>query len=157
VGVTPAVIGICLALEAALPGHWIDSPPAGHDQPAAALFIRSTQFTLSWTHSIEKQRWEEDYNVLATDDDSGRILLIPTAARIKGSGAGMEPPEDSRLIDGWYVYRPTTVPLTALRLTRSFYTDDYTFCTNNQCRSMAALLPSDGKTTLLWGCKKTHS
>ena len=43
------VLGICLALAAA---------------PAASIFVPAERFTLAWTHSIEKVRWEEDYAVL---------------------------------------------------------------------------------------------
>src|SRR5439155_12543371 len=42
-------------------------------------------FTLVWTHSIEKVDWQEDWRV--TPDG-----LELVQARIKGSGAGMEPP-----------------------------------------------------------------
>ena len=38
-----------------------------------------TDFTLAWTHSIEKIRWEEDYRVTP----SGLLL---GEARVKGSG-----------------------------------------------------------------------
>jgi hypothetical protein len=50
---------------------------------AASLAIDS--FTLSWIHSIEKIRWEEDWRIEAG-------ALVVTEARIRGSGAGMEPP-----------------------------------------------------------------
>jgi hypothetical protein len=42
-------------------------------------------FTLVWTHSIEKVDWQEDWHV--TPDG-----LELVQARVKGSGAGMEPP-----------------------------------------------------------------
>jgi len=47
--------------------------------------LATNAFTLAWTHSIEKIRWEEDYRV-----ENGRLRLVE--ARIAGSGAGMEPP-----------------------------------------------------------------
>ncbi|TIT38538.1 MAG: DUF1850 domain-containing protein, partial [Mesorhizobium sp.] len=52
-------------------------------------------FTLSWTHSVEKTHWQEDWKVLP----SGLQIV---EARIKGSGAGMEPPEGAVLRDGWW-------------------------------------------------------
>ena len=45
-----------------------------------------TQFGLRWQHSIEKIEWAEDYEV------AGPWLHL-SQARIRGSGAGMEPPE----------------------------------------------------------------
>ncbi|MEY3669784.1 MAG: hypothetical protein RL258_1179 [Pseudomonadota bacterium] len=151
-----SMIGLCLALASALPDASPDSPPRYADETAAAVFLKATRFTLAWTHSIEKQRWEEDYDLVAADPRSGadRFWLRPLEARIKGSGAGMEPPEGSRLRDGWFVYRPATAPLPLLRLSRSFFTDDYSLCIDSHCTSMARVLPSDGQTTLLWGCKK---
>ncbi|TIX68318.1 MAG: DUF1850 domain-containing protein, partial [Mesorhizobium sp.] len=52
-------------------------------------------FTLAWTHSVEKTRWQEDWKVMPSG-------LQIAEARIKGSGAGMEPPEGSVLRDGWW-------------------------------------------------------
>ena len=40
-------------------------------------------------------------------------------ARIKGSGAGMEPPEGAGLEDGWWVYMPAIPPLPRLVLAAS--------------------------------------
>jgi hypothetical protein len=42
-------------------------------------------FTLVWTHSIEKTDWQEDWRITP----KGLELV---QARVKGSGAGMEPP-----------------------------------------------------------------
>ena len=52
-----------------------------------------TQFGLRWQHSIEKIEWTEDYEV------AGPWLHL-SQARIRGSGAGMEPPEGATLVDG---------------------------------------------------------
>jgi hypothetical protein len=52
-------------------------------------------FTLVWTHSIEKVDWQEDWRI--TPD-----RLVLEQARVKGTGAGMEPPPDARRIDGWF-------------------------------------------------------
>ena len=56
-------------------------------------------FTLAWTHSIEKVDWQEDWRVTP----QGLELV---QARVKGSGAGMEPPSDARLVDGWFQWQP---------------------------------------------------
>ena len=131
-----AIAGVCLALA------------LGHAPP---LFVPARSFTLAWMHSIEKTRWEEDYAVVPA---AGGWRLRAGAARIRGSGAGMEPPPDAVLRDGWYVYQPTTPPLKELRLTRSRFTADYDWCQDGQCRSLGELLPSDGGVTLLWPCAK---
>jgi hypothetical protein len=55
-------------------------------------------FTLAWTHSIEKTRWEEDWRLAG-----GRLQLVE--ARIRGSGAGMEPPAGAVLENGVWRYR----------------------------------------------------
>ena len=57
---------------------------------AFAAQLEVTDFTLAWTHSVERVRWEEDWRV-----ESKRLVLIES--RIKGSGAGMEPPPDAVL------------------------------------------------------------
>jgi hypothetical protein len=146
--VVSSVLGICLALEAAL-------------SPAGTVFLATDSFTLAWTHSIEKQRWEEDYrvvrdtNVRAGESNDAGLLLMPVRARVKGSGAGMEPGPDSQLIDGWFQYQPPQIALPSLRLSRSFFTEDFSLCLTNVCRNMSEILPSDGEVTLLWACEKT--
>jgi hypothetical protein len=97
---------------------------------SVALPIQS--FTLAWTHSIEKIRWEEDYRI-----EGGRLVL--TEARIRGSGAGMEPPEGAVLENGAWHYRPALPPLPQLRLARSPYTSDYSLCWENRCHPMAEI------------------
>jgi len=61
--------------------------------------LAASLFSLSWTHSVQKTEWHEVWQV----GDAGLIL---TEARVKGSGAGMEPPEGSKLVEDWWVYRP---------------------------------------------------
>lgn len=75
-----------------------------------ALAISS--FTLSWTHSVQKTEWREDW--VATQ---GGLQIIE--ARIKGSGAGMEPGDGARLIDGWWVWSPQLGPQRELALASS--------------------------------------
>lgn len=90
-------------------------------------------FTLSWMHSVEKTEWQEDYRVV-----DGALRL--EAARIKGSGAGMEPPDDAVLRDGWWEYRPQVAPMDTLRLTFSHATADYRLCWAGGCRMLGDLL-----------------
>jgi hypothetical protein len=91
-------------------------------------------FTLAWTHSIEKTRWEEDWQI------RGGQLSI-REARIKGSGAGMEPPSGALLENGIWHYRPATQPSGSVLLTHSPYTAGYEFCTGQSCQSLSHLLP----------------
>ncbi|HCL84969.1 MAG TPA: DUF1850 domain-containing protein [Comamonadaceae bacterium] len=130
--------GICLALAASA---------------AAPVFVPTSQFTVAWTHSIEKVRWEEDYAVLPGPP----VALRALSARVRGSAAGMEPPDDAQLRGGWYHYRPTTPLPEALRLTRSEFTPDFTLCVHGSCRPMGHWLPSDGGITLLSACTQPHA
>ena len=114
---------------------------------AAGAVLAVNGFTLAWMHSIEKIRWEEDWRIV------GRELVI-TEARIRGTGAGMEPPDGAVLRRGWYEYVPAHQPQGPLRLTRSPYTADYDWCARGRCRPLGAWLPSDGGITLLWPCQK---
>jgi hypothetical protein len=98
---------------------------------AASLPLSS--FTLAWTHSIEKLRWEEDYRVVA-----GKLVL--EEARIRGAGAGMEPPPDARFENGVWHYRPALPPLERLTLTHSPYTAGYEVCTAGACNQLAGIL-----------------
>ena len=101
---------------------------------AASAVLAIEGFTLAWMHSIEKIRWEEDWRI------EGKTLVI-TEARIRGNGAGMEPPAGSVLKDGVWHYRPALPPQTALRLTHSPYTSGYELCVEGRCRPLADHLP----------------
>lgn len=130
-------LGVCLVLAAAA-------------QTATPVFTPVERFTLAWTHSIEKVRWEEDYLV----EKAGTLpMLRALTARVRGSAAGMEPPEDAVLRNGWYEYKPQTWSPQGLRLTRSAYTADYEWCIDGRCQPLARLLPSDGDITLLTPCE----
>lgn len=89
-------------------------------------------FTLSWSHSIEKTRWEEDWRVTPAG-------LRIVAARVKGSGAGMEPPEGAVLKDGWWSYRPRLGARPAVRLAASGATGGgWTLCAGQSCMDLGA-------------------
>ncbi len=92
------------------------------------------RFTLAWTHSIEKVRWEEDY----VRRPGG---FVPVAARIHGNGAGMEIPEDAVLRNGVWHYTPDLGPLPVLRLARSIHVADYEICQDGRCRAISELVP----------------
>jgi hypothetical protein len=60
--------------------------------------VPTERFTLAWEHSVEKVLWEEDYRV------AGEWIYM-TGARIRGSGAGMEPPDGAVLFRGAWHFR----------------------------------------------------
>lgn len=86
-------------------------------------------FTLSWRHSIEKVEWQEDWRAEA----DGLHLL---QARVQGSGAGMDPPVDARLVDGWWQYDPHLAPVRRLTLARSGLVADHRLCHGGECRPL---------------------
>ena len=86
------------------------------------------EFTLAWTHSVEKTRWEETYRI-----DSDQLVLVE--ARVEGSGAGMEPPPGARLRDGRWTWQPQSAH-PELRLTESTFTQDYTLCASGRCADL---------------------
>lgn len=118
-------------------------------------FIATTQFTLAWTHTIEKVRWEEDYQV-HYDSLLQQSQLHAVAARVKGSAAGMEPPLEAYLQNGWYHYVPVEKYPTVLRLTRSEFSADYEWCDSQGCVPLSAKMPRDGGVTLLTACTQAH-
>ena len=101
---------------------------------AAGAVLAVNGFTLAWMHSIEKIRWEEDWRIV------GRELVI-TEARIRGTGAGMEPPAGARFSSGVWHYRPATPPQAVLRLTHSPHAAGYELCVDGLCRPLADHLP----------------
>lgn len=90
--------------------------------------------TLRWTHSIEKIAWEEDYR------REGEALRL-VAARVRGAGAGMEPPAGAVLQDGVWHYRPALPPLPRLELRHSPHAPPYVVCAGGRCRPVTDWLP----------------
>jgi hypothetical protein len=133
---------MCLALAAS----------AQADPAPAPVFVPGSQVTLAWTHSIEKVRWEEDYAVAANPSPAEAPILLAVKARVRGSAAGMEPPEDAVLKNGWYEYPPQIATSRELRLTRSEFTADYELCHGSSCQPMSHWLPSDQGITLMTPC-----
>jgi hypothetical protein len=110
-------------------------------------FVAAQSFTLAWTHSIEKVRWEEDYRIV-----DNRLEL--TQARVRGSGAGMEPPPGALLRDGAWHYRPRIDTLPALVLARSDYTADYELCLDGACRPLTHWIPVAPSPTRIEPCRQ---
>lgn len=105
------------------------------------------QFTLRWQHSIEKIDWEEDYT-LAGD------WLFLSSARVRGSGAGMEPPPGSLYAKGVWHYRPAPDMrwTRSLLLTRSEFARDYDICIAGVCRPLLHWIPIAAGTTTAAPC-----
>jgi len=90
--------------------------------------IAATAFTLSWTHSVQKTEWQEDWRI----DGANRLEIVE--ARIKGSGAGMEPSDGAVLEEGWWAYRPNVPPRSELVLASSGTTPSaWTVCIPGRC------------------------
>jgi len=102
-------------------------------------------FTLAWTHSVQKTEWEEDWRIA-----DGRLTIVE--ARVQGTGAGMEPPPDSRFDGRFWRWTPQVPPLEELVLRRSGATADWRLCTDGQCRTLSADLPSDADPIVLRAC-----
>jgi hypothetical protein len=90
--------------------------------------------TLRWTHSIQKTVWEEDYR-----REGAALRLIE--ARIRGTGAGMEPPADAVLKDGVWHYTPHLSVLPRVSLRHSPHVPPYVLCSGSDCRTVDLWLP----------------
>lgn len=88
-------------------------------------------FTLSWTHSVERIEWRENWQVRA-----GRLHL--TEARVRGSGAGMEPGEGAVERDGWWIWHPgLSVPSVTLAASGAT-TGGWSLCADDGCHELGA-------------------
>ncbi len=106
----------------------------------AALSLAGNAFVLSWTHSVERTEWQEHWLVV----EGGRLQM--DWARVKGSGAGMEPAPDAVLRDGWWVYRPKLPPQTSVTLAVSGATvDGWRLCVDGgACHDIEKLVAGGG-------------
>jgi hypothetical protein len=96
----------------------------------ASLHLAVAAFTLAWTHSVERVRWEEDWTV-------GPAGLSLVEARVQGSGAGMDPGPDARLEGGWWRWRPGLPPQPEVVLAASGATGGgWTLCAGGTCREL---------------------
>lgn len=108
---------------------------------ATKVMLVTASFTLSWMHSIEKIQWLEHYRL-----DGHQLLL--TEAQVQGSGAGMEPPPEARLLQGVWHWQPD-IRLPQLVLADSEFTADYTLCLDSGlCRPLSHWLPAGHGVTL---------
>lgn len=105
-------------------------------------------FTLVWTHSVEKTDWQEDWQI------TPRGLEL-VQARIKGSGAGMEPPPEARLVDGWFTWQPHRAPMPELVLGNSGAAGEWRLCHDGNCRTLSDILghPLGAETITMSACE----
>jgi hypothetical protein len=89
-------------------------------------------FTLVWTHSIEKIDWQEDWRITPAG-------LQLAQARVKGSGAGMEPPPEARLVDGWFQWNLARAPMPEVVLGNSGAAGEWRFCSGGNCRTLSEI------------------
>ena len=99
----------------------------------AVKALALTAFTLVWTHSIEKIDWQEDWRV--TPDG-----LELVQARVKGTGAGMEPPPEARLVDGWFQWQPQRAPMPEVVLGNSGAAGEWRVCHDDGCRTLSEIV-----------------
>lgn len=101
-----------------------------------AVSLALSTFTLAWTHSVERIGWEEDWRVTPTG-------LEIVEARVKGSGAGMEPPPEATLEAGWWRWHPGGGAKAVVVLRRSGATADWRLCTREGCRPLGDFIDAD--------------
>jgi hypothetical protein len=104
-------------------------------------------FTLAWTHSIEKVEWQEDWRVTP----QGLELV---RARVKGTGAGMEPSPEARLVDGWFQWQAKRPPQPEVVLGNSGAAGEWRVCSDGQCRTLSQIfgLPIGSNVTTMRAC-----
>ena len=81
-------------------------------------------FTLVWT--------QEDWRTTP----AGLELV---QARVKGSGAGMEPPPEARLVDGWFQWQPKRAAMPELLLGNSGAAGEWHVCSDGHCRTLSEI------------------
>ncbi|MGL3212962.1 MULTISPECIES: DUF1850 domain-containing protein [unclassified Bradyrhizobium] len=105
-------------------------------------------FTLAWTHSIEKSAWQEDWLVTPAG-------LTLQQARVKGTGAGMEPPPEARLVDGWFQWSPPPMPRAEVVLGNSGAAGEWHLCQEGRCQTLSEIIghPIGANVTTIRVCK----
>lgn len=95
-------------------------------------------FSLSWTHSVERTEWREEWRL--TEDG-----LVIDSASVSGSGAGMEVPEGAALRNGAWHYRPLLPPQAQVSFADAGRgVGDWRLCSEGLCRDVGELVPSQG-------------
>lgn len=106
------------------------------------MVVLPTQtMTLTWTHTVEKTGWEEDYSASAEG-------IFITEARIEAIGAGMEPPSSASREGRWWRYHPSLPTLASVELANSNFAEGYSLCWNYECRALATIVPQGDRVTI---------
>lgn len=113
---------------------------------ALVISLGASEVTLAWRHSVQRTLWEE----LWRETPQG---LVVAEARIQGSGAGMDPPDGAKLVDGFWRWRPGLPPLPELALRRSGATADWRVCVDGRCRSLDEVLPAEADPVVMRPCR----
>jgi len=105
-------------------------------------------FTLAWTRSVEKVEWQEDWRVTPQG-----LQLV--SARVKGSGAGMEPPPEAHLSDGWFQWQVARAPLPEVLLGNSGAAGEWRVCAGGHCRTLSDIFerPIGANVTIMRVCE----
>lgn len=112
---------------------------------ALTVPLMTSRLTLAWTHSVEKIPWEEDWI-----EEPGGMRLAAT--RIRGSGAGMEPAPEARLVGGAWTWRPHLPLLPEIVMRRSGATADWRICIAGTCRPMGTYVGEEADPVTLTPC-----
>ncbi|MBM6594901.1 DUF1850 domain-containing protein [Microvirga sp. BT291] len=112
---------------------------------AVLVPLLGNTLTLAWTHSVEKILWEEDWRRTPQG-------LVIDEARVRGSGAGMEPPPEARLKDGVWSWKPGIPPQREVVLRRSGATADWRICRERRCRPLGEVVPGDADPVVMTAC-----
>jgi len=102
---------------------------------ASATVLPTDRLTLSWLHTVEGTPWEEDYVIRAG-------ALVVTEARVKRSGAGMDPPSGATWSGGWWHYVPPLGALHEVTLANSSFAAGYTVCWGGSCQPLNRMVAS---------------
>ena len=112
---------------------------------AATVALLASEITLAWDHSVEHIRWEEDWR-------AGSAGLELVEARVRGSGAGMDPPPEAQFRAGWWRWRPALPPLPDVVLRRSGATADWRICRAGECKPIGRFVPPEADPVILKPC-----
>lgn len=103
----------------------------------SVLTLLAGSFSLSWTHSVEKTLWIEQWRV-----DDNRLAL--SAAGVQGSGAGIDLPPDAVWEGDRWTYTPRLAPLVQLHLAASGATvGGWQLCADGSCYTLGATAGAD--------------
>ena len=111
-----------------------------------AVEIAASSFTLAWTHTIERTEWREEWRI-----ETNRLVL--EEARVKGSGAGMEPPPGASLEDGFYVWEPN-IERQEIVLRRDPHAGDWRLCATGRCDALGAWLGQNADPVRIYAARE---